>query len=86
MLLQFIQDYENYQDQEEKLETFKQSLIQAFPSEYDKIYPKKNSSGIPEGYEQTAPESEEELKEIQNLMAILSGGQKSFSLDQLIEE
>jgi hypothetical protein len=83
ILLQFLCDYENFQHEEEKVETFKQSLLQAFPSAYDKIYPKNSGGGVPEGYEQKAPENDEEFAE---LMAILSGGQKTLSLDQLIEE
>jgi hypothetical protein len=86
MLLQFLYDFEAYINQEEKVETFKQSLIQAFPTAYDKIYPKESSGGVPEGYEQKAPETDEEFEEIQRFLSMLSGGQKTLSLDQLIEE
>ena len=86
MLLQFLYDFEAHINQEEKVETFKQSLIQAFPTAYDKIYPKEFSGGVPEGYEQKAPETDEEFEEIQRFLSMLSGGQKTLSLDQLIEE
>jgi hypothetical protein len=86
MLLHFLYDFEDYSDQEEKIETFKQSLIQAFPTAYDKIYPSESSGGIPEGYEQKVPENDEEFEEMQKLFAALSGGQKTLTLDQLIGE
>jgi hypothetical protein len=83
--MQFLQSYEFKEKEEEKLETFKQALVQAFPSQYSKIYPPQNDS-IPDGIEQRAPESEEEMDEFEKIMSILSQGQKSMSLDQLIEE
>jgi hypothetical protein len=85
MLSRLLLDFEDLKKEEENLESFKRSLIQAFPSAFEKIYPRKDNS-VPEGYENKLPETDEELKEFSKIMAILAGGQKSAHIDDLIVE
>lgn len=85
MLTRLLLDFEELKEEEENLESFKRTLIQAFPSQFDKIYPRKDNS-VPDSYENKLPESDEELEEFSKIMAILAGGQKSAPIDDLIVE
>jgi hypothetical protein len=61
-------------------------VLQAFPSEelFKKFYSPDDEF---DKFEQRIPETDEEFDEIASMMeAILGGGQKSISIDQLIEE
>lgn len=75
-------DYEIHVKEEEKIETFKQSLIQAFPHLYDEIY--ENKTSFPESIEQRTPD-DEEMFEIDALMDFVNSKQ-SINAEQIIDE
>lgn len=82
MLTQFLVDYEDRLKEEEKIETFKQALIQAYPQLYEKIY--GNATSFPEDIEQVIPD-EGDMMEIDELMDLISSKQ-TVRADQLIYE
>lgn len=68
---------EDEQRDEERLEMFKQALIQAYPHMYEDIYGQKDPNAIPEEYEQRIPQSIEEFMEIEQVLSQLGQGNAS---------
>lgn len=69
--------------QKDRGERFKEAVLSAFPKAWDDLYGKNRPSddSIPEGYDQRAPESVEEILEIEDILAGVTFSGNAGDLD-----